>query len=223
MCKYSQDNARPKGRLHVSCSEDAAQSDGLRGRRGAAQLYQRAPEDLGAARAQRLDQLMRLVPRSRFAATFAGHRRDAFGLVGDVVERFRHIWGQFDAGCALIAEGAELLFDLVHDVLRVDRGETFVAGNSNPIPPGVMANAAPPAIRDAPEIRSSAAACPPAAQKGIGWNRDLRLERLPELYAAGGRTLSRFSGESATPSRLSVMAGFRHRFQCCRGRVFVPR
>lgn len=75
-------------------------------------------------------------------------RRRSLRLVGDVLERIPLRGAQLAAGCAVVAQSAELLLDLVHDVVRVDRGEPLVENGHDLVPTGIVADPAPPAVRD---------------------------------------------------------------------------
>ncbi len=73
---------------------------------------------------------------------FARDRGRPFGFGGDVVECMEHLRGGFPARGTVVAQGAELFFDLVHDVVGVDRGEMLVADADARVPAGVVADPA---------------------------------------------------------------------------------
>lgn len=58
------------------------------------------------------------------------------------------------AWCAVVAQGAKFLLDLMHYVVRVNPGEALVEGDDNRVPAGVEANPASPSIGDPRKIRS---------------------------------------------------------------------
>ena len=85
------------------------------------------------------------------AASLAGDGRFTFGRIGDCGEPLPQLSTPLGAGLTVVAQGSELLFDLVDDVAAVESRQLPVAGDADRVPARVVPEPPTPTVRDPPQ------------------------------------------------------------------------